>query len=276
MRTFIRRVIEPPGPRKLLPEKVLADAKEIYAKMGKYAVEESMLLVRVPIDSAEYQMILDYEAKYQEYFPKKKRHYILEKEFTLQELNEAEYLILFVGNLTYPVYDGRFEFCCDKKCYSHSFRYRVPYRIESKSLGNKHLGNMTDDGYVVSIALKNELEKHNLTNLVFIPALKGRGDEIVGYRLETKHLLPPLEYFDQSKILMRCQTTGIPVYTNEIEDLLEIKRSVALAMDDFNATYELMTSTGIRFYIISQRMYRIIKQFTIRSFECEPIKIIPD
>ncbi|NTW95491.1 MAG: hypothetical protein HGB31_02595 [Erysipelotrichaceae bacterium] len=276
MRTFVRTVTQPPGPRDLFPEQVLADAKEIYAKMGKYAIEESMLLVRVPLDSAEYQMLLKYEAKYQEYYHDKKRIYQLENEYTQQECDEAEYLILFVGNLTYPVYDGRFEFCCDKKCYSHSFKYIVPYRIESKSLGNKHLGNMTDDGYVVSLALKNELEKHNLTNLVFIPALKGKGDEIIGYRLETKHLLSPLEYFDQSKILIKCQTTGIPVYTNKMKGSLEIKRSIAQGMVDFNATNELITSTGRRYYIISQRMYRIMKQFTIRSFECEPIKIIPD
>jgi hypothetical protein len=274
MKTFIRKSLTPSVPDSSLPEEMIADAKEMYTKMGKYAIEESMLLVRVPIDSVENQLILDYEVKYQEYFQNKQRVYHLEKEFTRRECDEAEYLILWVGNLTYPADDEIIEFCCVKRCYNHDFKYSVPYRIEGKSLGKKHLGNMTDGGFVVSIAMKNELEKHNLTNLVFIPALKGRGDEIVGYRLETKHLLPPLEYFNQSKVLIRCETTGIPVYTNKIEELLEIKRSVAQGMDDFNATNELITSTGWRYHIISQRMYRIMKQFTIRNFECEPIKIV--
>jgi hypothetical protein len=161
MKTFIRKSLTPSVPDSSLPEEMIADAKEIYTKMGKYAIEESMLLVRVPIDSVENQLILDYEAKYLEYFQNKQRVYHLEKEFTQRECDEAEYLILWVGNLTYPADDEIIEFCCVKRCYNHDFKYSVPYRIEGKSLGKKHLGNMTDGGFVVSIAMRDELEKHN-------------------------------------------------------------------------------------------------------------------
>jgi hypothetical protein len=274
MKTFIRKSLTPPGPISSLPDNMIDDAKALYAKIGKYAVLESHFLVRVPIDSVEYQMILEYESRYPEYFENKHYFHLIEKEFTELECNDAQFLILRVGNLTYPVEDGNLEFCCTKRCYMHGYKYSVPYRIEERSFGKKHLGNMTDGGFVVSLELKTELEKHNLSNLQFIPTYMEKQDKIVGYRLETKHLLPNLMYFDPTMVWKKCQTSGIPVYTSEIKKQLEITQSVVHTMNDFNATQELITEMGIRYYIISQNMYRILKQFTIRSFKCEPIKII--
>ena len=274
MRTYIKKFLGANGPRNLWPDQLTADAKALFAKLGKYAIDESMLLVRVPMDSQEYQMILEYESHYPTFFDGKSGYSQVDNVFTEKECDEAEYLILWVGNLTYEAGYNPVRYCCEERCFVYGYELDKPYRIEEKSLGKKHLGNMTGGGYVVSIEMKNELEKHDLTNLQFIPALKEHRDEVVGFYLEAPKLLPKLDYFDESKILITCKTTGEHVYTNEIIGQIEISRQIADQMDDFNATSELKTQSGTRYYIISQKMYRIMKQFTIRNFRCEPIKII--
>jgi len=276
MRTYIKIFLGPSGPKNLWPDQLSADAKALFAKLGKYAIDESMLLVRVPLDSKEYQMILEFEFHYPEFIDGKSRFSLVDSEFTEEERENAEYLILWVGNLTYEAGYNPVRRCCEERCFVYGYELDKPYRIEEKSLGKKHLGNMTGGGYVVSLEMKNELEKHNLTNLQFIPALKEHRDEVVGYYLEAPKLLPKLDYFDETKILITCKTTGEHVYTNEIIGQIEISRQIAYQMDDFNATSELITQSGTRYYIISQKMYRIMKQFTIRSFKCEPIKIVDE
>jgi hypothetical protein len=271
MRTFIIRRLCPASPNVELPHQLVVDAHDLYKSLGKYGLNSETTRIRIPLDDPLYQMVLVHEQKYQKYFDN--YLYQIENEFTESERDNAEYLVLWVGNLVYEAWSNMVNFCCEKHCYALGYQVHEQYRLEEKSLGNKHLGNVVSAGYVVSCSLKKELEKHNLTNLRFIPCYKEKRNEIVGYRLNEEKLLPPLEYFDDSKILLKCETSGVPVYTSEIRGQIEIKRDVANEMSDFNATHEMITQNGLRLYLISQRMYQLLIPHVKRNFKCEPIKI---
>jgi len=253
------------------PECVENEAKDLFQKLSKYCIHEEMMLLLLPVESEDYKKVKTFISKYPQYFDSFLELY--ERKYSKSEIEKAEYFVLRVENLVYiSSIDDVYEYCCKNRCFV--VNQKTNFRIETKSMKNKDIGFTTNYRFVVSERMKNIIEENEITNVKFIPVYQTKKDIIVAYQIEPDELMPELSNINNWNVYLNCDISGEKVYDPNNMNQFTVRKELVNRLHDFNATKEIFTELGAHNYIISRKMFDLIKRQNIKSLKCEPIKII--
>lgn len=253
------------------PDKVLREAKALLVQVSQYCIQEELMLLLIPIDTEEYKWVKAFIAKNEQYFTSHME--LFERKFSKGEINTAEFLILRVANIVYSSSENdNFDYCCEDRCFRIGMNSNM--RIESKSMKNKDLGFATNYRFVISERMKELLENNQIDNIEYIPVFQKKQNIIVAYQIEPKVVLPPLAKANEWKHYKSCEKSGQHIYDSNYKNQLIIPKEIAKNLMNFNASIELFTELGTREYIISNKIYAILKDAGVRALICEPVRII--
>ena len=273
MKTYFKISLVPLA--KEYPFKVPADvkrkAKDLCNKLSKYLIVEDLNMLYLPMESAEYSEVMAFVNEHCEYFYGTLGFY--ERKYSKHEMENAEYFTLKIANLVYSSNESNnFEYCCNEKCFAVGTNNNM--RLEARSMKNKDLGFTSDYRFVISENLKTIIENSNISNMIFIPAFHEKKDIIVAYQIEPIELMANIAELNDWIIYRSCANSGKTIYDSNYVNQLAINKAIAMKMHDFNATSELFTELGTHEYIISKKLYLILKACGIKSLKCEPIRIV--
>ena len=252
------------------PYKIRHEARLLLQQISQYCIEEDLKLLLLPIDSEEYRWVKAFIAKNKRYFTADME--LFERKFSKSEIDYADFLVLRVANIVYSSseYDN-FDYCCEDRCFGIGMNSNM--RIESRSMKNKDLGFATDYRFVISERMKELLENNQISNIDYIPVFQKKKDIIVAYQIEPKIVLPPLAVANEWEIYKSCKKSEHHIYDSNYKNQMLIPKSVSTYLMDFNASIEMFSELGAHEYIISKKMYTILKDAGVRALKCEPVRI---
>lgn len=198
------------------------------------------------------------------------------RSYTVEELNESEYLCLFGGKLLHSSRQGPLTRRKGEKCpncrYAETIWNFASLQIKGNADGFQ-IGDVDWHPIAITESVANALVAHQLTGQKLIP-VAGTKDQ-KWYILESENQLPPTlvppTIHDPSPPLSRpCllkHQLGIP-YTE-----LYYRRSHTKLLD-FNKTFEWFGS-DTQAMIISQRAYKLLKSLVGKQrISVEPIRLV--
>ncbi len=266
MITYLRYSI---SVNKNTPVEVIIAARVLYEKCKQYSINETMEFVRMPIDSPEYPLVMDFIEKYREYAY---RNVFYEHKFTKKEVDDAEYYRLGTKSIVCVTTTTEHDlYCCDKK----SFYWTIAnnFKIGRKEMGNKLISFTSAYRFIVTPEVKERIEESDLQNFEFFPVLSKTQGEILAWQVEAKELLPSLKEINELRVDKKCPYCGkqyyrgLQIYAHPLYIPLSMKDS----LKDINATQETFSGLQARYYIISKRVYNLLKLLGVKNLSCHPI-----
>jgi len=266
MMTYLKYVL---SVNKNAPMNVQVAVQDLYEKCKRYSIDETLKLVLMPIDSMEYPLVMEFIEKYREYAY---RNVFYKHEFTKKEIDNAEYYRLGTKSIVCVTSTTEHDlYCCDKK----SFFWTIAnnFKIGRKDMGNKLISFTSVNRFIVTPEVKERIEESDLQNFAFFPVLSKTQDEILAWQIETKELLPSLKEINGWRVETKCPNCGKQNYEGlQIYDhTLYIPLSMKENLKDINATQETFSGLQARYYIISKRVYNLLKELGAKNLSCQPI-----
>jgi len=254
------------------PREIEELSQELFLKCSKYSIVDQTMLLLVPIDVPEYNLIMKFKSDYPEYTSKL---VIYEHKYSKKEIEEAEFLLLKSKSMVILQNNKvRFEKCCEKGKFSG--KQINSFIINKNQFQNKVISGTNVYRYLVSIEAKEKLEETEISNIIFIPVYSVNNSELVAYQIEVQSLLQSLEPYNNWGIYKKCENCG-KILSNTKHNFPQpfmIPKDYMKELKDFNATSEVFTELASRYYIISKKMYKTLQILNAKKLICEPIKFI--
>lgn len=200
------------------------------------------------------------------------------QEYTAAERRQAELLILGGGKVVISV-EGTLRWedvsiCPFCECQTADWQF-APLEIVEQPQGAV-LASVDHWPLVVSAELAAALRQAQVTGLALEPV--GPDRPVQWYGVRVTHLLPPVAIpptrlpRDQA-LTPQCAADHLWKGSDSSQ---WVYRRQGLTAADFNRTYEYVGDirTAIRYEVISQRVYRLLREVGVKRLDCEPIRIV--
>ncbi len=256
------------------PEHVQKAANILKEKCEQYRVKNADNIYMIPIDTKEYEEVLEFAQEYKSFFYS---NLMYQHKFTKKEMNEANYYLLECsGGQVELLYEENvvYEHCCvNARCRKTQIGN---YRIRKSSIKNRVIAMSYDGRYVISKELKEAFEKEQLTNIKLLPVYDIKGIEILAYQMEAVNTLPSLAELNGWNVYKECEYCKMKRWHGiyNINHPFYIPRSWEENLEDINMTEEVFSDSYNRYYIISKKMYEIMLDMNAKKLSCEPLMMI--
>ena len=204
--------------------------------------------------------------------------FTVHRQYTAAERRQAELLILGGGRIVSSVEDTLHRqyvsICPFCECRTADWQFE-PLQIVEQPQGAMFA--LVDHWpLVVSAELAQALREAEVTGLELVPV--GLDRPAQWYGMQVTHRLPPVAspptrlYRDQ-RLTPRCAANHL-WKSSTISQLAYRRQDLAAA--DFNLTYEYYGHIGsaVTNIVISQRVYRLLREVGVKRLSCEPIRIV--
>lgn len=257
----------------VVPREIQKVSETLLCKMTKYLLYKDDDIVLVPVDSIDYEEIMEYKEKYTPYTS---NLIMYQNKFSKKEMISADFYLLQCGSLIENFYnvEGTFRTCCEK---SNLYNEQIGcYKIKESGMKNSVIKFTYDYRFIISKKVKGEFELQGITNGVYIPVYGKRTGQIIAYQLECKRVMSPLSNLNHWSINRECQHCHKKYWEpiHQVPHAFYIPLAYKESLEDINATTEMFTNVGSRYYVISKRIYNILKDLGAKKLLCEPIVFV--
>lgn len=255
------------------PEAVQNASKELQKRCKKYEIENAGGVLLIPTDVEEYSLVLEFRKKYAPYTEK---FLMYERVYTKKEMDSAEYYLLRCNSVIANDYKPQetFTTCCE---YSNFYNEQIGnYKIKTGDMKSKVIAFTYDYRFIVANAVKAAWEEQGMTNVEYIPVYGKKNMEVAAYQIACKQQMKPLAELNGWSVYYECEHCH-KIYWNPIHEVphsFYIPLSWKEQLADLNATYEMFTNVGSRYYVISRRLYNELVLLGARKLKCEPVTFI--
>ena len=266
MKTYLRYSI---SVNKKAPVNIQDAAQTLYEKCKQYSINETLKLVLMPIDSPEYPLVMDFIEKYREYAY---GNVFYEHKYSKKEVDNAEYYRLGTKSIVCVTTTTEHDlYCCDKKTFLWTIANN--FQIGRNEMKNKIISFSSAYRFIVTPEVKERIEQSDLQNFEFFPVLSKTKDDILAWQIEAQELLPPLKEINGWRVDKKCPYCGKQNYdgTHVYAHPLYMPITMKEQLKDINATQETFSELQARYYIISKRVYNLLKDLGAKNLSCQPI-----
>lgn len=203
--------------------------------------------------------------------------FTVHRQYTAAERRQAELLILggrIVSSVEGTLQRQYVSICPFCECRTADWQF-APLRIAQQPQGAMFA--LVDHWpLVISAELAQALQETQATGLELVPV--GPDQPTQWYGVRVTHRLPPVAIPPTRLSLNRGPTPQCaPDHLWDGSTISQLAyRREDLAAADFNVTYEYFGGirSAVTYEVISQRVYRLLREVGVKRLSCEPIRIV--